>query len=166
MYNHKTVATLTLRRNLRVRRRGPCVSLIAGIDVPVNRETRSMSATRKHRHQVAAAIVLIALLAPLAPLMAWHCDEGMLSEDDCADHTPRRCAGLWSAACCDFSSPPRPTNHVPGGADADPTGAPVGIVEAFSTPPSVFRAPRTLDLLLEDRAGPLPPRLLTSVLLI
>ena len=125
-----------------------------------------MSATRKHRPQVAAAIVLIALLAPFAPLMAWHCDDGMISEDDCADDMPRRCAGLWSAACCDFSSPPRPTDHVPGGFDADAPGAPVGIVEAFATPPSVFGAPLTLDLLVEDGAGPPPPRLLTSVLLI
>ena len=100
-----------------------------------------MSATRKHRPQVAAAIVLTALLALLAPLMASHC----------ADDTVARCAGLWSAACCDFSSPPRPTNHVPGGLDADNTCAPVGIVEAFSTAPSVFGAPLALDLLLEDR---------------
>ncbi len=125
-----------------------------------------MSATRRHRHQVAAAIALIALLAPLAPLMAWHCDEGMLAENGCADDTPARCAGLWSAACCDFSSPPRPTDRVPGGFDAGTTDVPVVIVEAFATPPSVFGAPRTLDLLLEDRAGPPPPRLLTSVLLI
>ncbi len=115
-----------------------------------------MSATRKHRSQVGAAILLIALLAPLAPLMASYC----------ADDTAARCAGLWSAACCDFSSPPRPTDRVPGGFDAGTTDASVVIVEAISTPPIVFGAPRILDLLLEDRAGPPPPRLLTSVLLI
>ncbi len=115
-----------------------------------------MSATRKHRPQVAAAIVLTALLALLAPLMA----------SPCADDTVARCAGLWSAACCDFSSPPRPTDRVPGGFDAGTTDAPTVIVEAFSTPPSVFGAPLALDLLIEDRAGPPPPRLLTSVLLI
>ncbi len=124
-----------------------------------------MSTTKKHRRQVAAAIVLIALLAPLAPLMAWHCD-GMPADDRGGDSMPGPCAGLWSAACCHFKSPPRPTNSVPGGFDADTTGAIVGVVHAIAVPSSVLRAPLTLDFLLEDRAGPPPPRLLTSVLLI
>ena len=75
-------------------------------------------------------------------------------------------AGLWSAACCYFAAPPRPTDSVPGGFDAETARAPVGIVHPIALLSSVFGAPLTLDFLLEDRAGPPPPRLLTSVLLI
>ena len=140
-----------------------CDSLIVGSYDPVNRDTRPMSTTREHRQQVAAAVLLIGLLAPLAPLMAWHFEDGM---PNCADDAAARCAGLWSAACCDFASPPRPTDGVPGGFDADTSGAPVRVVHSDALLPSVSHTPLALDFLLEDRAGPPPPRLLTSVLLI
>ena len=108
----------------------------------------------------------MALLVPMAPLMAWPCEDGMLAEDDWGDVAPGRCAGLWSAACCYFASPPRPTDSVPGGFDADKTGAIVGLAHLIALLPSALGAPLTLDFALEERAGPPPPRLLTSLLLI
>lgn len=120
--------------------------------------------------RLATSIVLLFVLAPLSPAMAWHCgDHGehaqMPDGGDCPDQGVQRCAGLWSAACCEFSSPARPTKDVPGGFDHFHSAPAV-----LSTPANALRQPLRLqpllDLLVEDRAGPLPPRLLSSVLLI
>lgn len=117
------------------------------------------------------SILLLLVVAPLSPAMAWHCSDhpepgAMGPGEDCSEGEVHRCAGLWSSACCDFAAPARPTKDVPGGFGFQTRGVPVLVAElatVLSRPPL---AHSTLDLLVEDRAGPLPVRLLTSVLLI
>lgn len=125
---------------------------------------------RTTRARLATAVALLVVLAPLAPAMAWHCGDqrehaAMPAGDDCSDGGMHRCAGLWSAACCEFSSPARPTRDVPGGFDLA-YATPVVVGAAAASLPLPPLSPSSLDLLAEDRAGPPPPRLLTSVLLI
>jgi hypothetical protein len=128
---------------------------------------------RTSRGKLVTSIVLLAVLAPLAPAAAWHCGDHdehgqMASGHDCSSDSGvrQRCAGLWASACCDFSSPSRPTKDVPGGFDLHARHFSAVASEAdvgFPGPPPTLSA---LDLLVEDRAGPPPPRLLSSVLLI
>lgn len=120
--------------------------------------------------RLVTAVALLVVLAPLAPAMAWHCGDhrehgAMPAGDDCSDGGMHRCAGLWSAACCEFSSPARPTRDVPGGFDLA-CATPVIVGAAAASLPLPPPSHSSLDLLVEDRAGPPPPRLLTSVLLI
>lgn len=88
----------------------------------------------------------------------------MPGDDDCPDGK-HRCAGLWSAACCEYSSPVRPTRDVPGGSDLA-HGTPVIPSARLAPLPLLPLSHSLLDRLVEDRAGPPAPRLLTSVLLI
>jgi hypothetical protein len=129
---------------------------------------------RTTRARQLTSILLLLVVAPLSPAMAWHCgdhpEQGEMGPgDDCsegAEGEVHRCAGLWSSACCDFSSPARPTHDVPGGFGLHTRGVSVLVAElatVLSLPPL---AHSTLDRLVEDRAGPPPARLLTSVLLI
>jgi hypothetical protein len=122
--------------------------------------------------KLATSIVLILVLAPLSPMMAWHGHDhdehgDMPAGEDCSsDGMPQRCAGLWSSACCDFTAASRATKDVPGGSGLQArhisvvATAPIGLLSAPTF------APFSPGFLLEDRAGPPLPRLLSTVLLI
>ena len=78
------------------------------------------------------------LLGPLSGGLAGH-QMGMgMGENDCAEHDssePRRCAGLWSTACCDYFAPGAKINIEPSfesssrAADALPIGTAAEVLE-------------------------------------
>ena len=123
-----------------------------------------MKLTNLTPQQLAATAVLLALMVPLLASLTVHCAEGMALGDGGSNGATHRCAGLWSATCCDFAGPSRVTTSVPGGFDAATVAFQGLLVDTISFAPNSFGVSFAAELPPGDRAGPPPPLELSSVL--
>jgi len=80
----------------------------AGRKAQLTTSSRQMESPGRTTQRFAVALLMATLLGPLSGGLAGH-QVGMdMGENDCAEHDssePRRCAGLWSTACCDYFAP-------------------------------------------------------------
>ena len=110
------------------------------------------------------------LLGPLSGGLAGH-QMGMgMGENDCAEHDssePRRCAGLWSTACCDYFAPGAKINIEPSfeSSSRAPDALPVGTAAEVLEPAALW-AHLILPTSSEGRPGATSLVILHSSLLL